>query len=82
MEIYYGVAEELIRRGKAYVCTHSQEEIKKFRDQGIPDPCSQLPVEEHMERWEKMLSGEYPEGAPFYVSRQIPRIPTRQYGTG
>ncbi|MCC5999229.1 MAG: glutamate--tRNA ligase, partial [Thermofilum sp.] len=75
MEIYYGVAEELIRRGKAYVCTHSQEEIKKFRDQGIPDPCSQLPVEEHMERWEKMLSGEYPEGAAVLRIKTDPAHP-------
>jgi glutamyl-tRNA synthetase len=75
MEIYYGVAEELIRRGKAYVCTHSQEEIKKFRDHGIPDPCSQLPVEEHMERWEKMLSGEYPEGAAVLRIKTDPAHP-------
>ena len=75
MEIYYGVAEELIRRGKAYVCTHSQEEIKQFRDQGIPDPCSQLPVEEHMERWEKMLSGEYPEGAAVLRIKTDPAHP-------
>jgi glutamyl-tRNA synthetase len=75
MEIYYGVAEELIRRGKAYVCTHSQEEIKQFRDQGIPDPCSQLPVEEHVERWEKMLSGEYPEGAAVLRIKTDPAHP-------
>ncbi len=61
MEIYYSHAKKLIEVGGAYVCTHSRDEIKKFRDAGVPDPCSNLPVEEHLERWEKMLSGEYGE---------------------
>ncbi|ABL78217.1 glutamate--tRNA ligase [Thermofilum pendens] len=75
MEVYYEVAEALIKSGNAYVCTHSQDEIKAFRDAGKPDPCSFLPPEEHMERWEKMLSGEYPEGAAVLRIKTDPAHP-------
>jgi len=61
MEIYYAHAKMLIERGGAYVCTHPKDEIKRYRDAGLPDPCSTLPPDEHLERWEKMLAGEYGE---------------------
>jgi glutamyl-tRNA synthetase len=75
MEMYYGVAQELIRRGKAYVCTHNQEEIRRYREGGVPDPCSRLPVEEHLERWDKMLSGEFPEGGAVMRVKTDPAHP-------
>lgn len=62
MEIYYDHARRLVEMGKAYVCTHSREEIKYYRDRGLEDPCRKLPPGEHLERWEKMMSGEYSEG--------------------
>ncbi|MEZ0345982.1 MAG: glutamate--tRNA ligase [Infirmifilum sp.] len=61
MEVYYEHARRLIELGGAYVCIHPKEEIKKYRDAGTPDPCSLLPPETHLERWDKMLSGEYGE---------------------
>lgn len=61
MEVYYEHARKLIELGGAYVCTHTRDEIKRYRDEGKPDPCSTLPPETHLERWEKMLSGEYGE---------------------
>ena len=62
MEIYYWYATKLLEQGHAYICTHTREEIKRYRDAGQPDPCRSLPPEEHLERWDKMLSGEYGEG--------------------
>lgn len=61
MEIYYNHARMLIERGGAYVCLHSKEEISRMRSSGIPDPCRDLPVEEQLERWDRMLSGDYGE---------------------
>ncbi len=62
MEVYYWYAEKLLEKGNAYVCTHSRDEIKQYRDAGLPDPCRDLPPEEHLERWDRMLAGEYGEG--------------------
>ncbi|MEM2245369.1 MAG: glutamate--tRNA ligase [Thermofilum sp.] len=61
MEIYYEHAKMLIERGGAYVCLHSREEISRMRSLGIPDPCRDLPIEVQLERWDRMLSGEYGE---------------------
>ena len=61
LEIYYEKARELIERGGAYVCTCSQEGFKALRDSGKPCPCRALPVEEHLKRFDDMLSGLYEE---------------------
>ncbi len=34
LELYYRYAEELIKAGKAYVCTCKPEEFREFRDRG------------------------------------------------
>lgn len=60
--VYYKIAEELIRKGLAYVCTCPDAEWKKYRDEGRPCPCRDKSPEEHLERWQKMLNGEYREG--------------------
>ncbi|NJE07309.1 glutamate--tRNA ligase [Thermococcus sp. M39] len=62
LEIYYKYAEELIKMGKAYVCTCKPEEFRKLRDAGKPCPHRDEPVEIQLERWEKMLDGTYKEG--------------------
>jgi glutamyl-tRNA synthetase len=59
---YYEVAEELIRRGGAYVCQCDQEVFKEHKDIGIACPHRERPTEESMELWEGMLSGEVQEG--------------------
>lgn len=61
LEIYYNYAEKLISKGKAYVCTCSQEEFKKLRDAKKQCKCRGLSTEENLERFEKMFS-EYKEG--------------------
>ncbi|BAA30798.1 glutamate--tRNA ligase [Pyrococcus horikoshii] len=62
LEIYYKYAEELIKMGKAYVCTCPPEKFRELRDKGIPCPHRDEPVEVQLERWKKMLNGEYKEG--------------------
>ena len=62
LEIYYDYAEKLIRMGKAYVCTCPPEKFRELRDKGIACPHREEPVEVQLERWRKMLNGEYKEG--------------------
>ncbi|NPV61809.1 MAG: glutamate--tRNA ligase [Methanotrichaceae archaeon] len=59
---YYGIAEELIRRGGAYVCGCAQETFKELKDKGRPCPHRDQPVEMNLDLWKKMLSGELSEG--------------------
>jgi len=61
LELYYDVCKDLLRLGGAYVCTCSQEEFKLLRDEGRPCPCRNLSPEEHLERFEGMLSSKYGE---------------------
>ena len=55
MKNYYKKAEELIKRGFAYVCICSQEDFKKLADKKISCPCRDLDRNEHLKRWKKML---------------------------
>ena len=63
----YEYALELIRRGKAYVCDHSAEEVDQMR--GAPDRPAQesvyrdRPVAENLDRFQRMRAGEFPDGA-------------------
>ena len=63
LEIYYEYARKLIENGHAYVCTCNTDVWKhEYRDKGKPCPCRELNPEVHLERWEKMLNGEFKEG--------------------
>jgi glutaminyl-tRNA synthetase len=63
----YEYALELIRRGKAYVCDHSAEEVDQMR--GAPDRPAQesayrnRPVAENLDRFQRMRAGGFPDGA-------------------
>jgi glutaminyl-tRNA synthetase len=63
----YEYALELIRKGKAYVCDHSAEEVDRMR--GAPDRPAQesayrdRPVAESLDRFQRMRAGEFPDGA-------------------
>jgi glutaminyl-tRNA synthetase len=67
----YGFAVELIKKGKAYVCTLGTEEFKAYR--GVPtrpgkeSPSRNRPAEESLDLFERMRSGEFDEGE--YVLR-------------
>jgi len=62
----YEFAEKLIRKGKAYVCELTPEEIKNSRGTptvpGKESPYRDRPVEESLDLFRRMKAGEFPEG--------------------
>ena len=61
----YELAEDLIRRGLAYVCELSAEEFSKYRgDTQHPavSPYRDRPWEESLDLFRRMRAGEFPEG--------------------
>ncbi len=63
MEIYYKYAEEIIKKGKAYVCECKSDEMRKNRAEGIECTHRNQSIEENLEKWKKMLDPkEYKEG--------------------
>lgn len=62
----YAYAEELIKKGLAYVCELSQEELKARRgDINTPatSPYRDRPIEENLDLFRRMRAGEFPEGS-------------------
>ena len=62
LPIYYEYTERLIGDGNAYVCECPSEEFRKKTIAKQACPCRDLPANEHLERWHRMLSGGYTEG--------------------
>jgi glutaminyl-tRNA synthetase len=66
-EPLYEYALALVRKGKAYVCDHSAEEVDQMRS--APDRPGQMseyrdrPVAENLDRFRRMRAGEFPDGA-------------------
>jgi glutaminyl-tRNA synthetase len=66
-EQLYQWAEHLIRAGKAYVDDQSQEEMRAARgtltEPGRNSPFRDRPVEENLDLFRRMRTGEFPNGA-------------------
>ncbi|WP_051569202.1 glutamine--tRNA ligase/YqeY domain fusion protein [Alkaliphilus transvaalensis] len=66
-EEIYEAAIKLIKKGKAYVCDLSQEEMREYRgtltEPGKNCPYRDRSVEENLELFEGMRKGMYPEGS-------------------
>ena len=66
-EQLYQFAEELIRRGLAYVDSLSEEEIRAYRgtvtEPGKESPYRNRSVEENLDLFRRMRAGEFPDGA-------------------
>lgn len=62
VEQYYPIAEELIRRGGAYVCGCAQAAFKEHKDKGIECQHRGQSVEENLALWRGMLDGTVAEG--------------------
>jgi glutaminyl-tRNA synthetase len=74
-EQLYQWAEELIRKGKAYVCDLSPEEVSEYRGKAImqdgkiitppgkESPYRNRSVEENLDLFRRMRAGEFPDGA-------------------
>ncbi|HID16873.1 TPA: glutamate--tRNA ligase [Candidatus Bathyarchaeota archaeon] len=62
LHIYYDNAEKLIAMGGGYVCTCTKDSFLKAVSIGKPCACRDLPAEEHLSRWRRMLNGSFKEG--------------------
>ena len=63
----YEWAQDLIRKGLAYVCDLSAEEIRATRgtlkEPGTPSPYRDRGVEENLDLFARMKAGEFPDGS-------------------
>ena len=62
LPLYYEVAEELIRRGGAYVCQCAKEVFKEHKDNAVPCPHRDQTWQANMNLWKMMLCGDLQEG--------------------
>ncbi len=65
-EQLYDSAIELIKRGKAYVCDLTPEQMREYRgtltEPGKESPYRNRSVEENLDLFERMKNGEFPDG--------------------
>lgn len=61
-EELYNLAVELIKRGNAFVCHQTGDEISRDRKEGIESPYRNRSVEENVRLFEDMRKGKYGEG--------------------
>lgn len=63
----YEGAVKLIKKGKAFVCDLSAEEIREYRgtlkEPGKESPYRNRSVEENLDLFERMKNGEFPDGS-------------------
>lgn len=54
IETHYELARKLLRQGDAYACTCPIEIMRENRKQGLACECRNLPIEDHLQRFEDM----------------------------
>jgi len=63
----YAYALQLIKKGKAYVCDLSPEELREYRGTltkpGRNSPYRERTVEENLDLFQRMEAGEFPDGS-------------------
>lgn len=63
----YDWAVDLIKRGKAYVCDLTAEQMREYRgtltQPGKESPYRNRAIEENLDLFERMKNGEFPDGA-------------------
>jgi len=66
-EQLYDYAKELIKKGRAYVCSLAADEIREYRgtltEPGKNSPFRDRSVEENLDLFERMRSGEFEDGS-------------------
>lgn len=66
-EQLYEYAVQLTKKGKAYVCDLSPDEIREYRgtltEPGKDSPYRNRTVEENLDLFERMRNGEFPDGS-------------------
>ena len=80
-DIMYECAVKLIKKGKAYVCDLSPEEIREYRgtltEPGKNSPYRDRSVEENLALFEAMKNGEYKDGEKVFTPCMILPTPSR-----
>ena len=90
LKIYYDFAEELIRKGKAYVCECERETLRENRVKGIECSCRQYNIKEQLKRWKEMFDRKQGEAVlriktnmmdsnPAFRDRVLFRISEREH---
>ena len=63
----YEAAIKLIKKGKAFVCDLSADEIREYRgtltEPGKNSPFRDRSIEENLDLFERMKNGEFPDGS-------------------
>ena len=71
----YEAAVKLIKKGKAYVCDLTPEQIREYRgtltEPGKESPYRNRSIEENLELFEAMKDGKYADGERYCVQRLI-----------
>ena len=62
MPRFYKLAEDLIKRKKAYVCFCNREKMQDLRHKGKECKCRSNSAEKNLEEWKNMLNKKYKEG--------------------
>ncbi|MBQ9128066.1 MAG: glutamine--tRNA ligase, partial [Thermoguttaceae bacterium] len=66
-EQMYDYAVQLIKKGKAYVCDLTADQIRETRgtptEPGKPSPWRDRSVEENLDLFQRMRDGEFPDGS-------------------
>ncbi|MBR4977289.1 MAG: glutamine--tRNA ligase, partial [Thermoguttaceae bacterium] len=66
-EQMYDYAVQLIKKGKAYVCDLTADQIRETRgtptEPGKPSPWRDRTVEENLDLFQRMRDGEFPDGS-------------------
>ena len=66
-EQLYDFAVQLIKRGKAYVCDLTADEMREYRgtltQPGVNSPFRERSIEENLDLFARMRAGEFPDGA-------------------
>jgi glutaminyl-tRNA synthetase len=66
-EQLYGMAVDLIKKGAAYVCDLTADQVRDYRgtltEPGKDSPYRNRSVEENLDLFSRMRAGEFPEGA-------------------
>ena len=60
---FYEYAIDLIGKGRAYVCDMTAEETDAYRRMGKASSSRDRPIEENLDLFRRMKSGEFPDGA-------------------
>src|SRR5690242_10460876 len=58
----YDYAEELIEKGKAFVCDLTPDQTDEYRRNGLESPFRNRSVEENLDLFQRMKAGEFADG--------------------